>query len=106
MLRQVFGAGQLEAWVLKDCVDSRGLSDMTRKEVYPSSRTEEVLNELGKTRWIHKAECGVHLLAKCGQPSDCAMSAFISRDSLVEFVVLTSGLTPVPAAIHNPIRQY
>lgn len=38
------------------CVDYRGLNNITKKDVYPLPRTEEVLDELGNAQWFSKLD--------------------------------------------------
>ena len=83
------------------CVDYRKLNDVTKKDLYPLPRTEEVLDELGKAQWFSKLDLKSGYWQIVVDPADRQKTAFITRDGLFEFLVMPFGLTAAPATFQR-----
>ena len=82
-------------------VDYRKLNDVTQKDVYPLPRTEEVLDELGKAQWFSKLDLKSRYRQIVVDPADRQKTAFITRDGLLELLVMPFGLTAAPATFQR-----
>ncbi len=82
------------------CIDFRALNEVTRKDSYPLPRTDEVLNELGKAQWFSKLDLKAGYWQIVLDPEDRHKTAFVTCDSLFEFLV-PFGLTLAPATFQR-----
>ena len=77
---------------LRFCVDYRKLNDVTAKDAYPLPRIDDALDSLTNARLFSTLDLvsGYHQVAM--EPRDRPKTAFVTREGLFEFNVLSFGL--------------
>jgi hypothetical protein len=82
---------------LRMCVDYRPLNVVTFKNKYPLPRINILFDQLSKAKVFFKIELrsGYHQIKIC--PEDVPKTAFSTRYSLYEYLVMSFGLTNAPA---------
>ena len=88
------------------CVDYRELNKVTIKNSYPLPRIDNLFNQLQGSCVFSKIDLrsGYHQLKV--KPEDVSKSAFRTRYRHFEFLIMSFGLTNVPAAfmdLMNPV---
>lgn len=86
---------------LRFCVDYRKLNDVTRKDAYPLPRIDDALDSLSKACWFSTLDLASGYWQVELDPEDKHKTAFITRQGLFEFNVLSFGLCNSPSTFQR-----
>lgn len=86
---------------LRFCVDYRGLNDVTRKDAYPLPRIDDALDSLSHACWFSTLDLASGYWQVEVDPADRHKTAFITRQGLFEFNVLSFGLCNAPSTFQR-----
>lgn len=86
---------------LRFCVDYRKLNDVTRKDAYPLPRIDDALDSLNKACWFSTLDLASGYWQVELDPRDKHKTAFITRQGLFEFNVLSFGLCNSPSTFQR-----
>lgn len=86
---------------LRFCVDYRKLNDVTRKDAYPLPRIDDALDSLTNACWFSTLDLASGYWQVVVDPQDRPKTAFISRQGLFEFNVLSFGLCNSPSTFQR-----
>lgn len=76
---------------LRFCVDYRKLNDVTKKDAYPLPRTDDALVSLTNACWFSTLDLASGYWQMEADTQDRPRTAFITRQGLFEFNVLSFG---------------
>ena len=82
---------------LRFCVDYRRLNSVTRRNVYPLPRTDDVLERLGGARYFSSIDLTSGYWQIPVKEEDKAKTAFVTPDGLFQFNRMPFGLSNAPA---------
>ena len=90
---------------LRFCVDYRALNAVTRKDVFPMPRIDDMLDQLGGKRgfWTLDARTGYWQIHMVLLPRK--KTAFATHDGLYEFRVMPFGVCNGPATFQRLMQQ-
>ncbi|GBG69626.1 hypothetical protein CBR_g4456 [Chara braunii] len=90
---------------LRMCIDYRGLNAITVKSAEPLSRIDDLLDRAQGCRYFSKIDLksGYHQIAI--RPEDQHKTAFETRYSLYEFVVMPFGLCNAPGTFQHAMNR-
>lgn len=77
---------------LRFCVDYRKLNDVTCRDAYPLPRIDDALDSLSYACWLSTLDLASGYWQVEVDPKDRHRTAFITRQGLFEFSVLSFGL--------------
>lgn len=83
------------------CVDYRRLNDLTRKDAYPLPRIDDALDSLHKACWFSTLDLASGYWQVEIDPKDRHKTAFVTRQGLFEFNVLSFGLCNAPSTFQR-----
>lgn len=86
---------------LRFCVDYRRLNDVTRKDAYPLPRIDDALDSLAHAQWFSTLDLASGYWQVEVDPRDKHKTAFITRQGLFEFNVLSFGLCNAPSTFQR-----
>lgn len=81
---------------LRFCVDYRKLNEVTVKDAYPLLRIDDALDSLANAQWFSTLDLASGYWQVEVDPQDRPKTAFITRQGLFEFNVLSFGLCNSP----------
>ena len=82
------------------CVDYRGLNAVTKADTFPLPRIDELLDQLGKSRYFSTIDLASGFWQVRMHP-DSQKTAFVTYQGLFEFKVMPFGLTNAPAVFQR-----
>ena len=85
------------------CVDYRKLNGITKKDAYPLPRIDEMMDTLGEAHWFSSMDLTSGYWQIGMEPESISKIAFISREGLYEFKVISFGLCNAPATFQHAI---
>jgi len=95
---------------LRLCVDYRALNDITIKDRHPLPRIEKTLNQIRGYRYFTRLNLRACFNQICIKEGDKWKTAFRTRYSLFEFLVMLFGLTNTPAMaqwfVNDTLREF
>ncbi|KFD59504.1 hypothetical protein M514_08725, partial [Trichuris suis] len=87
------------------CVDYRRLNAITKRDVYPLPRMDDVLDRLGGARYFSKLDLKNGYWQIPVEPSDREKTAFVTPDGLYQFTKMPFGLSNAPASFSRLMDQ-
>ena len=87
------------------CVDYRKLNSITRKDLYPLPRIDDILDSLGKSKIFSTLDLRSGYWQLPVVEKDKEKTAFISKHGLFEFNVMPFGLCNAPATFQRAMDQ-
>ena len=86
------------------CIDYRKLNSITKKDVYPLPRIDDILDTLGGTKYFSSLDLASGYWQVSLDSESSAKSAFISHKGLHEFVRMPLGTCNAPATFQRLIE--
>lgn len=86
---------------LRFCIDYRKLNEVTQKDAYPLPRIDDALDCLSKASWFSTLDLASGYWQVEVDPKDKPKTAFITRQGLFEFNVLSFGLCNSPGTFQR-----
>ncbi|CAG8732398.1 15956_t:CDS:1, partial [Dentiscutata heterogama] len=82
---------------LRFCVDFRKLNNVTKKDTYPLSRIDDMLNNLGNAQWFISLDLTSGYWQVKVKEEDKEKTAFITKYGLYKFNAMPFGLCNAPS---------
>ena len=79
------------------CIDYRELNAVTRQDTFPLPRVDDLLDQLGDTRFFSTLDLAAGYWQIKFHPDSREKTAFVTHQGLHEFSVMPFGLTNAPA---------
>ena len=89
---------------LRFCVDFRKLNSITKKDVYPLPRVEDILDTLGEAKYFTSLDLASGYWQVELDEDACAKSAFTTHHGLFEFTRMPFGLCNAPATFQRVMQ--
>ena len=90
---------------LRFCVDYRGLNAVTKADTFPLPRIDDLLDQLGKSRYFSTLDLSSGFWQIRIHPDSMEKTAFATPQGLYEFRVMPFGLTNAPSVFQRLMQQ-
>ena len=87
------------------CIDYRGLNAVTKADIYPLPRIEDLLDQLGQSAYFSSIDLASGFWQVRMHPDSQEKTAFTTQQGLYEFQVMPFGLTNAPAVFQRLMQQ-
>ena len=87
------------------CVDYRRLNDVTKKDTFPLPRIDDLLDQLGHSRYFSSLDLAAGYWQIQVAPESQCKTAFVTHRGLFEFRVMPFGLTNAPAVFQRLVQE-
>ena len=87
------------------CVDYRALNAVTTPDTFPSSRIDDLLDQLGKAKYFSTLDLAAGYWQIQMHPDSRQKTAFVTHMGLHEFRVMPFGLRNAPAVFQRLMQQ-
>uniref|UniRef100_A0A803TGK0 Gypsy retrotransposon integrase-like protein 1 n=1 Tax=Anolis carolinensis TaxID=28377 RepID=A0A803TGK0_ANOCA len=87
------------------CIDYRRLNKITQNDMYPMPRLDDLLERIGKAKFISSIDLTKGFWQVPMAPEDQSKTAFRTQGGLYEFVVLPFGLKNSPATFQRLVDK-
>ena len=90
---------------LRLCIDYRHLNDKTKSDVFPLPRMDDLLDQLGKSKFFSTLDLASGYWQVQVHPDSREKTAFITHQGLYEFNVMPFGLKNAPAVFQRLMQR-
>ena len=90
---------------LRFCIDYRHLNDVTKSDVFPLPRMDDLLDQLGKSKFFSTLDLASGYWQVQVHPDSREKTAFITHQGLYEFSVMPFGLKNSPAVFQSLMQR-
>ena len=90
---------------LRFCVDYHGLNAVTKADTFPLPRIDDLLDQLGKSRYFSTLDLSSGFWQIKIHPDSMEKTAFLTPQGLYEFRVMLFGLTNAPSVFQRLMQQ-
>ena len=87
------------------CVDCRGLNTLTKADTFPLPRIDELLDQLGKSKYFSTIDLAAGFWQIKMHPDSREKTAFVTTQGLFHFKVMPFGLTNAPAVFQRLMQR-
>ena len=87
------------------CIDYRGLNQVTKSDMFPLPRIDDLLDQLGKAKYFTTLDLASGYWQIRVDPNSQEKTAFITPQGLFEFRVMPFGLTNAPSVFQQLMQK-
>ena len=90
---------------LRFCIDYRELNSVTKADIFPLTRIDDLLDQLGESRFFSTLDLASGYWQVQVHPDSVEKTAFVTHQGLYEFQVMPFGLKNAPAVFQKLMQQ-